>query len=84
MKNILSFKPGTKFLGKEILDWARYQVENKTSHWKQGVKILSMYGNTLKPDRKYYVSSSYETFGCGDFRHTPIVRRSRTEYGVSK
>ena len=32
MKNILSYAPGTKFTGKEIKEWIRYNTENKTSH----------------------------------------------------
>ena len=29
MKNILSYQNGTIFTGKEIIDWANYQVNNK-------------------------------------------------------
>ena len=73
MKNILSFQPCTVWTGREILDWAQYQVENNTSHYNQGKYILSRYGKTLIPSRKYTVSSSYETFGCGVVVHKPIV-----------
>lgn len=37
MKNILSYK-NPCFSGQEILDWANYQVNNKTSHYKQGIE----------------------------------------------
>ena len=76
MKNILSYQPLTRFTGKEILDWAKYHVENNTSHAKQGKRILRLYEKTLNPTRMYYVLSNYETAGCGDFRHEPIVLRA--------
>lgn len=73
MKNILSYQPLTRFTGQEILDWAKFQVENNTSHEKQGKRILRLYENTLQPDRQYFVFSNYETAGCGDFVHQPLV-----------
>lgn len=73
MKNILSYKQGTTFTGQEILDWAYFQIHNKTSHEKQGKRIIRMYENTLKPDRNYHILSSYESFGCDDWIHKPLV-----------
>ena len=72
MRNILSFTPGTKFSGKEILDWANFQVINQTSHFKQGRRILKYFGNT-KPERLYLVKTQYETYGRGDIRHEPMI-----------
>ncbi len=65
MKNILSYK-NPCFSGQEILDWANYQVNNKTSHYKQGLRVLNLFGN-IKPDRKYYIFSNYRTWRsyCG-------------------
>lgn len=65
MKNILSYK-NPCFSGQEILDWANYQVNNKTSHYKQGLRVLNLFGN-IKPDRKYYIFSHYRTWHshCG-------------------
>lgn len=65
MKNILSYK-NPCFNGQEILDWANYQVNNKTSHYKQGLRVLNLFGN-IKPDRKYYIFSNYRTWRsyCG-------------------
>ena len=60
MKNILSYK-NPCFSGQEILDWANYQVNNKTSHYKQGLRVLNLFGN-IKPDRKYYIFSHYRTW----------------------
>ena len=40
MRNILSYQPGTKFSGQEIIDWAKFHVKNATSHAKQGKRIL--------------------------------------------
>lgn len=74
MKNILSFKPGTKISGQEILDWANFQVEHQTSHFKQGCRILKYFGN-LRHERMYLVKTQYETAGCGDIRHEPVVIR---------
>lgn len=73
MKNILSYKPGTVFSGQEILDWAKYQVQNKTSHHGQGLRILRLYGKTLNPIRDYVIKSSYESWGCGNMVHKPLV-----------
>ncbi len=73
MKNILSYQPGTIFSGKEILDWAYFQVNNATSHQKQGKRIIRLYADTLQSDRNYYVCSSYETFGCGNWRNEPLI-----------
>lgn len=73
MKNILSFENGTKFTGQEILDWANYQIKNNTSHYKQGQRLLKIYGKTLNPVRNYWVYSQYETFGVGDVRHKPLI-----------
>lgn len=65
MKNILSYK-NPCFSGQEILDWANYQVNNKTSHYKQGLRVLNLFGN-IKPDRRYYIFSNYRTWHsyCG-------------------
>lgn len=65
MKNILSYK-NPCFSGQEILDWANYQVNNKTSHYKQGLRVLNLFGN-IKSDRKYYIFSNYRTWRsyCG-------------------
>lgn len=73
MKNILSYKPGTVFSGQEILDWAKYQVQNKTSHCSQGLRVLRLYGKTLNPIRDYVIKSSYESWGCGNMVHKPLV-----------
>ena len=73
MRNILSYQSNTAFTGKEILAWAAFQVNNQTSHIKQGQKILKLYSETLNPSRYYYVRSSYETAGCGDIRHEPLI-----------
>lgn len=75
MKNILSYKPGTVFCGQEILDWATYQVKNKTSHYKQGLRVLHLYKKTLNPAREYVILTTYESWGCGNAIHKPLVVR---------
>lgn len=45
MRNILSYTHEAAFSGQEILDWARYQVKNKTSHFRNARLILYYYGN---------------------------------------
>lgn len=50
MRNILSYVPGTKFSGFEILQWAKFQVSHKTSHMKQGAHIIRRFGN-IKPEK---------------------------------
>lgn len=56
MKNILSYKAGTKFFGKEILDWEQYQIDHNASKRRQGQKIMNRFPN-LKPDCEYIVHS---------------------------
>lgn len=73
MKNILSYQNGAVFTGKEIIDWANYQVDNKTSKSKYGSRILRYYKDTLQSTREYHVFSRYETAGCGDIRTMPLV-----------
>ena len=73
VKNILSYKPCTIFSGQEILDWAKYQIENKTSHFKQGKRVMRLYGKTLNPNRNYQIFSQYETWHCGNLVHKPLV-----------
>ena len=75
MKNILSFKPGTKILGRDILDWANFQVKHHTSHYKHGKRILHCFSN-IRPDQMYFVKTQYETGGCGEIRHEPQVIRA--------
>ena len=73
MKNILSYQPGTVFSGQEILDWANYQIKNKTSHYRQGLRVLRLYGKTLNPIRDYVVKTTYESWRCGSAIHKPLV-----------
>lgn len=75
MRNILSYQFGTEFKGEEILTWAKYQVENKTSHTWQGAYILRKFGK-MKPKRKYYIKTSYEGTGCGEIIHKPLIIRA--------
>jgi hypothetical protein len=72
MRNILSYEPGTKFSGKEILDWAKYQVENKTSHEKYGEVILRRFGN-IKPEKMYCVETHHPGTGRGEIIRKPLV-----------
>jgi hypothetical protein len=54
MRNILSYAPDTAFSGQEILDWANYQVENKTGHFRNARLILHYYKN-LRAETLYTV-----------------------------
>lgn len=76
MKNILSYQNGTVFTGSEIIDWANFQVDNKTSKEKYGARILKCYKDTLKSYREYRVYTRYETAGCNDIRIAPLVIRT--------
>lgn len=74
MRNILSYQFGAKFKGEEILTWAKYQIENETSHAWQGAYILQRF-STMKPKTKYYIKTSYEGTGCGEIIHKPLIIR---------
>lgn len=56
MRNILSYTPDSAFSGQEILDWAHYQVKNKTGHFRNARLILRYYGN-LNPETMYTVQA---------------------------
>ncbi len=73
MKNILSYKDPC-FTGQEILDWANYQINNETSHYKQGQRILRLFSK-IKPDKKYFICSSYESWSVGYWIKQPIIYR---------
>lgn len=75
MKNILSYQSGAVFTGEEIIDWANFQVDSKTSKSKYGARILKYYKDTLKSCRKYRVYTRYETAGCNDIRIAPLIIR---------
>ncbi len=75
MRNILSFQPGSKFSGEEILQWAKFQVDNQTSHMRQGSSILRRFGN-LRPEREYRIMTSYEGTACGSLIHKPLILKS--------
>ena len=72
MRNILSYKHGTKFNGQEILDWAKYQVENKTSHEKYGEVILRRFNN-IKPEKLYTIKTNHTGTASGEIIHKPLV-----------
>ena len=44
MRNILNYRYGTLFTGKEIKDWCQDQVENSRDHKKEAKYIISHYG----------------------------------------
>lgn len=71
MRNILSYQPGTKFTGEEIVKWANFQIENKTSHMKQGERILKRY--KLKSTKEYYIRTSYEGIVYGEITNEVLV-----------
>lgn len=67
MKNILSYNLGTCFTGKEIKDWIRFHLDNKTSHSKQASylkKFLNLKDNKVyKLEKGYYFpSASYNKY----------------------
>ena len=51
MQNILSFQSNTKIKGKIIKNWIQYNINNKTSHTREAIKMLK-YLNIN--DNKYY------------------------------
>ena len=73
MKNIFSCTPETQFSGQEILDWAKHQIENETSHKKQGAVILRRFSN-LNPDKMYFVRNQYQDENNrGRFRRPLVI-----------
>ena len=74
MRNILSYVPGTKFSGFEILQWAKFQVSHKTSHRKQGAHIIRKFGN-IKPERQYIIITSYQRTRFDKISKKPFVKK---------
>lgn len=68
MKNILSYKSGTLFSGKEIKEWIRYQIENETSHYKEAVDMQRY--DVLDEARYYIDKGNYQA----SERHFLITR----------
>lgn len=75
MRNILSYVPGTKFSGFEILQWAKFQVSHKTSHRKQGAHIIRRFGN-IRPERHYTIATSYQRTKFDKILKKPLVKRA--------
>lgn len=75
MKNILSYQNAI-FSGKEILDWANYQIDNHTSHYSQGLRILD-YFSEIKSDENYIIQTSYETFSVNEIRKQIRILRKK-------
>ena len=40
---------------------------------------MRLYGATLNPVRMYEIKSSYESWGCGNLVHKPLVMRAGKE-----
>ena len=77
MRNILSLKPGTPILGKEIRNWFNYHSENETSHSKIARGMKKRFEN-LRDERYYKIFLVWETAGCGDMvHHKPLIRKSQ-------
>ena len=74
MKNILSYQPGTPFSGADIIEWAKFQIENNTSHALQADHILVHYKN-ISPNEEYAVYTSYRGTSCGELRKIPFLRK---------
>lgn len=76
MKNILSFKPGTQFLGSEIREWFNYHSENKTSHSKMALFMKQHFDN-IHDERYYTIILSYSGTGCGEvIRKKPLLYKA--------
>ena len=54
MKNILSYKLGTIFSGREIKEWIKYHIENQTS--KTNIAKRMMKYLNIADNEKYYLS----------------------------
>lgn len=53
IRNIISYKLGTPFAGKEILQWLHFHTSNQTSLSKEALRLNHHYGLTLNPNRTY-------------------------------
>ena len=75
MRNILSLKPGTPIQGIEIRNWFNYQIQNKTSHFKEAKAMKKRFEN-LKDERFYKIILAWETSGCGSMvYHKPLIQK---------
>ena len=74
MKNILSYQPGTLFSGRDILDWAKYQVENHTSRYKFGEQVIKNYPD-LQDCELYTIQTKQSTSGCHETRNKIMIQR---------
>ena len=58
MRNILNEPQETKFTGKEIINWATYQIENETVDKEEAIHILDRFSG-IGQDRFYKISKAY-------------------------
>jgi len=65
MKNIFSYKIGSVFTGKEIMDYCKSQLETCGSHLKEAKRIYLHYN--LNPDSKYMLTRGL--FGPGTTKY---------------
>lgn len=73
-RNILSYRSGTKFTGREITKWATYHYNRRTGRYKQAKTILKNFSN-LVPDRYYTIETSHKTSGTGQIRKEILICR---------
>lgn len=73
MKNILSFKPGTKILGSEIREWFEYHSNHRTPRSKMALFMKKHFEN-INNERYYVISFSYSGTECGKIvRKKPLL-----------
>lgn len=52
MKNLLTYKIGSVFTGKEIKEWIQFQLDNDTAY-KKYAQEMTNYSSLLEDDKKY-------------------------------
>ena len=77
MKNILSYKLGTIFTGKEIKDWIKYHTERNTSKTRVAKRMTKFLN--LDDNEKYYLyKDTYSS--CGSYNHYLVQHVSKEHF----
>ena len=74
-KNIISYKCGTAFMGKEIKDWINYHIHHDTSHTRQARQLVRFL--TINDNEQYVITKGTCMGSLGEYLF--IVERREDE-----
>ena len=67
MKNILSYAPGTEFLGSEINAWITHQIVARTGNMHEALRLKRHYQGFVADGKYQLVRMQFQTRGPEQF-----------------